>query len=321
MRIHDTLALRKRLSLRKRSLLADAEWLGDGAYSRVYAISDQLVLKLTCCARTQALLDHLLATPKASYPAGLPIVFEAWGLCGTDADDVPFKGYVLERLFSSDDIAGQIRARRTTLDLQPWRSSRAKPAFGHTKKNLLELQSNLEAARERCLLRERPAAQEHLEMSLQLASLRLPYAMEKTFAFLAGFLRDSGAELDLFQAGNILVDRLGAPVLADPVADQTDCYVAGPADEGERFALVAKQILRIDGLTVYLGWSTLAVAEDETDLAQEAHERRQQDDTILETKVLQLGCLEQVNLVQAAEQAESLWAVPRPALAAFRDRH
>jgi hypothetical protein len=144
--------------------------------------------------------------------------------------------------------------------------------------------------------------------------------MERTFAFLAQFIERTQAELDLFQAGNILVDMRGYPTLADPVAEQTDAYIEAVdvATDTPRFALAAKRLARIDGIMVHTVWDTLAVSDDVDALAAEAKRLCSRDDGALATEVLLLASSEHLALVHQAPQVLSLWSIPREKLAAFR---
>jgi hypothetical protein len=321
MRIHDTLQPLRGVTQERRQLIEDAVLIGDGAYSRVLARNPYSVVKLTSCKTTKKLLDNLSKLPKSAYPHGLPAVMETWGPAARDADGQTFHGFVVERLFSPADVAKRLRAKRTGFDVVNKYRKVIDSKYLCVAAEMDYLRDALAAARDRCLTGERETFEEHLDMANQLATMRLPLSMEKTFAFLGRFIRTCKGELDLFTSGNILVDMCGAPVLADPVAEQTDVQHAqatlkkmtGPRRAG--YALVVKLLTKVHGATGACHWDTVAVSDDKTALAgADPADVLPPGVPVLESRVVIQGSAAHTRLIAQGVSTPELWTLPRAAV-------
>lgn len=299
------------LRAERRRAIETNKLIGDGGYSRVIAMNAYSVLKLTSCRQTQQLLDALAKLNRADHPSGLPVVLERWGTVAKDADGIEFKGYVLERLFSENATAERLRGKRLGLPVIAQRRALPSSDFQMRLKELFALREQLEDARERCILGERTAHAEHLQMADQLAVLRMPAGLESTFAYLAQFLRQTKGELDLFQGGNILLDCTGRPMLADPVAEMT-------TDDGglpdklhpPGFALVARSVVALNGLQAAVEWDTVSLSDDEGALQEAGDQLLQTPGRTIEARVLPHGGDVHRKLIAQGRTSVDIWQIP-----------
>lgn len=315
MRVHDTLEPLRGLRAARRQLIETGKLIGDGGYSRVISVNAFSVLKLTSCPQTQQLLDGLARLSRTKHPSGLPAVLDRWGPVAKDADGQRFCGYIVERLFEGHSLAERLRAKRqgfATIDAR--RRLQQEPFQVHLAE-LAALQEQLEGARERCLLGQRKAHLEHLQMAEQLSWLRLPGAMEETFSYLASFLKRTGGDLDLFQRGNILLDCIGRPVLADPVAEQTaeDAALPSSASQDQAQALVVRSVVALRGLEAQVEWDTLSLSDDRDALQSAAAELLATQGVQFEARVLPSGSEEHRRLIGEGRQTFSVWQLPATA--------
>lgn len=317
MRIHDSLRAHRKLSSERRKLVSDQLWLGDGAYSRVLLLDDYRVIKLTSCTSTQRLLETLQQSTRQKVPSGLPAVFEDWGLCATDADGIDFRGYVVERLYRPEDIASQLRGRRGLGHIESRRPTVPRRPFSQRGQELLDLTAAMAAVRDGMDSTEQPMPCHLLATTLGLQ--QLPAEMRTTLEYLADFIRTTDAQLDLFQAGNVLVDCLGNPILCDPVADDAGHPATDSARGAPSCALVGLVMTAIDGLVVHARWDTL-FAGDRQALLDIAPDLLAQQLSLAQ-RLVPYGSQEHEHLLSQPAQRRTIWSVPASMRQAFTLAH
>ena len=197
---------------RKRARLIErSKRLGSGGFSVVLKLSTRRVLKLTCCEATQKLFEVL---KKQSVPRQtrkrLPRVFADWGVCATDNDGMLYRGYVLERLFTMQDLGETLALPLNAVSSKTQDASKRLLDRLRAEKTLLGNAQRLHTRQEAF----------GWENAVEIAEAILDAQLAETgeaFGFLRDFCHCNKAELDLDTAGNILFGRDLRLVLADPV--------------------------------------------------------------------------------------------------------
>lgn len=159
-----------------------------GAFSAVVLVSEDWVAKFTCCQATKPCFNRLL---QLDHPvSGLPMVARRLRLVArsddTSAGD--YHAYLVQRLHPITDLPQHRRAAALRDALLA--EVRGKP-YSLDPDN------------------------DH-KLALHLARKFLPLA--EAFTFLARLIQDTGCVLDDIHERQLMVDRLGNLVLADPVS-------------------------------------------------------------------------------------------------------
>lgn len=170
----------------------DPELCRQGTFSAVALLSKKWVAKATCCKATQSKFNLLL---QLDHPvSGLPVVARKLRVVArsddTSAGD--YLVYLVQRLHPITDQPQHRRAaalRDALLAEVRGKPYSLDPDYDH-------------------------------KLALRLARKFPPLA--EAFTFLARFIRDTGYVLDDIHERQLMVDRLGNLVLADPVADNGD---------------------------------------------------------------------------------------------------
>lgn len=172
----------------------------DGGFSRVVPLSMHNVIKVTTCGPTQHLYSRL---DQAGSPIpGLPQVVQMLGIVAEDQEGFKYSGYVLERLYPR-------QLSSTPAGVYPLDENWEKVDF--LVKLIQETYVFLGV--------EGQLFNKQVDILLcKILSQLNPYKTGKAFEFLAEVLKTEGCSLDLLTPGNILLNKDGDVVLADPVA-------------------------------------------------------------------------------------------------------
>lgn len=182
----------------------DPERCWQGAFSAVALLSEKWVGKATCCKATQSYFNLLLQLDRPV--SGLPVVARKLPVVARSEDTSAgyYLVYLVQRLHPIADLPQHRRAAA--------------------------LRDALSAE-----VRDKPYGldpdYDH-KLASHLARKFPPLA--EAFTFLAGFIRDTGYVLDDIHERQLMVDRHGNLVLADPVADNGDGPLILSCEEAQR---------------------------------------------------------------------------------------
>lgn len=268
MRIHDTLVPLDDAPPSIKSLINQGQFLGDGAYSRVFAKSEYQALKVTCCKATITMMRELyeLAQGKA-VPLHLPLIYECLGPVATDADGLTFHGFIIERLFEPEQYRDRLLARQAmrAAGIQDRGCRNITLTVDESWQRFSSVRESLDQAWDEHYRFERAGWSESATLAGYVASFNEVCLLDAgpTFTFLETFVVDTRYELDLNAKGNLLVSAYGLPILADPVAE-----IVSPVDAsapGEfafcGFAMMELRPVSVGPSTTELQWHTLDHAE------------------------------------------------------------
>jgi len=199
------------LSPERHQFIEYSKILGGGGFSQLRELDGDRVLKLTCCEATHRLFDALQGDTVATRARRhLPQVFEAWGECATDPDKMLYRGYVLERLYTPEELESKF-----SLSLGPT-GARAADWLEQLQRRLLAEEAALGAAQEHYTRKGAPGWESALHIAKALTDDERVETRD-AFGFLGAFCYKKKIDLDLRTAGNVLFGTDLRLVLADPV--------------------------------------------------------------------------------------------------------